>query len=366
MSKILILANHYNTLRVFRKDLIMALSQQGHEVIATFPECEDKYITLIESFGCQVQLCDFDRRGMNPIKDLKLLRTYIKLIKDIEPDIIITYTIKCNIYGGIAARKLKKRYYANVTGLGSIFQQNSMKLRVVTVLYKLALKSVKVAFFENEGNKKTLVDKGVLKEEQCQVLNGAGVNLKDYNYLEYPISKLPTRFLFVGRIMKEKGVDELFECITKMKSDGLDVAFDFIGWFEDDYKQLVDEMVNQGLINYYGFQEDVLYYLQKAHCVVLPSYHEGMSNTLLEAAAVGRARIASDIHGCKETILDGVNGYTCKVKSADSLYQQLIKFVALPYEAQKEMGLKARKYIEEHFDKKDIVDDTIKIIFGDD
>ena len=218
-----------------------------------------------------------------------------------------------------------------------------------------------MVFFENVGNKQTFLDLNILKEKQICVLNGAGVNLEEYPFCEYP-SEGETRFLFIGRVMKEKGVDELFEAAERIQKQHSDVFFDVVGPLEDDYKARIDELVQRGIIVYYGYQKDVKPYIEKCHCFVLPSYHEGMANTLLEAGAMGRPLITSNIHGCMEAVEVGKNGYLTMVKDTESLLERIESFLELSYERKKEMGWNSRAVVQENFDKKKIIGKTIREI----
>lgn len=361
--KILILANHFNTLRIFRRELIKSLSESGHEVVISIPTCDNENKEILESYGTKVVFTDFERRGTNPIKDFSLLRKYNKLIKEVKPDKVITYTIKCNIYGGYACKRANIPHYANITGLGSTFQSQGLIRKLVSFLYKTSLKRSRTVFFENEGNKNTIVNDKIIKESQAFVLPGAGVNLSEFCPTEYPLTEETVNFLFVGRIMQEKGVNEYFEAIKRIAPIYPQARFDFIGWYEDNYEETVKAMERDGLLRFHGFQSDVKPFIENAHCVVLPSWHEGMSNTLLESAAMCRPLITSNIHGCKEAVTDGYNGYLTEVRNSESLYNAIEKFILLSYEQKKEMGLNGRVFMENHFDKNMVVDMTIKEIF---
>ena len=225
-------------------------------------------------------------------------------------------------------------------------------------MYKFSMNKAEKIFFENVGNRDTLVNLGIVRKEQTVVMPGAGVNVDKFPETPYPPDD-EIRFIFVGRIMAEKGVDELFYAIKMLKAEYGNLQFDFIGWYEDDYENTVKELQNQGLINFYGFQPDVKPFVEKSHCVVLPSWHEGMSNTLLEGASMAKPLITSDIHGCLEAVEDGVTGFISKVKDKDSLYETIKKFIELPYERKKQMGLAGRGRMKAMFDKNMVVDMTI-------
>lgn len=359
MKRILILANFDVGLYKFRKELIQELLNQGNEVYISLPNGE--LVRNLERMGCKFVNTAVDRRGINPKTDAKLMLFYRKLIKRLHPEMVITYTIKPNIYGGLMCRMLRVPYVVNITGLGTAFQSESAVKKLVTFLYKIALKKAKVVFFENIGNKQTFLDLNILKEKQTCVLNGAGVNLAEYPFCEYPSGE-EIRFLFIGRVMKEKGVDELFEVAKKIKKEYSNVFFDIVGPMEDNYKERIDKLVKNGIIEYHGYQEDVKPFIQKCQCFVLPSYHEGMANTLLEAGAMGRPLMTSRIHGCMEAVEDGKNGYLVKAKDTEELLEQIQKFLSIDYEKKKEMGEVSRKIIEKRFDKKKVVEKTMKLL----
>lgn len=361
MSRILILVNHYNTLRIFRRELLIEMHNQGHEVIASVPECDEENKTLLESYGCRVIFTAMERRGMNPLKDIGLFFRYLKLIKKIHPDKVITYTIKSNIYGSMACKIKKVPHYVNITGLGSAFQaQGGMMRKLVSVMYKVSLNKADKIFFENEGNRDTLVNDKIVKASQTVVMPGAGVNLTEFYPAEYPPEIGGINFLFVGRIMKEKGVDELFWAIKEIKKQYDNVTFSFIGWYEESYQEIVEQMQQEGLISFYGFQSEVRPFIEKAHCVILPSWHEGMSNTLLESAAMCRPLITNDIHGCKEAVEDTVSGYLVRLKDEKDLYEKIEKFIELSYEEKLKMGLAGRQWMEKNFDKKKVVQKSLQ------
>lgn len=363
MSKVLILANHYNTLRIFRRELLKTMSLRGHTVIISIPECDEENKKILESYGCKVIFTKMERRGMNPVKDFLLLLKYISLITKIKPDKVITYTIKPNIYGALSCKLKHIEHYVNITGLGSAFQEQAGKMRtLVTFLYRISLNKANKVFFENQGNRDTLINENVVKEKQAVVMAGAGVNLKEFCFEEYPQDQKAVKFLFVGRIMKEKGIDELFSAIQKVKLKYPHTEFEFIGWCEEEYQNLIDEFQKDGYIQYYGFQNDVKPYIRTAHCVILPSWHEGMSNTLLESAAMGRPLITTDINGCKEAVLNKKTGFIVKVRNEQDLFEKIEEFINLPYDEKRKMGQNGRRYIENRFDKEDVVKKTVQII----
>lgn len=356
MNRILILANHSGGLYDFRKDLIKALRKNA-EIYVSVPHNDhwDELRSLVD------KIIEFpiSRRGMNPIQDLGLLRKYRKILREVKPDLVITYTIKPNIYGGIACRMAHIPYAVNITGLGSAIENGGMLKKLVLSLYRPALKCARVIFFENSGNRDTLEATGILPHGKSVVLNGAGVNLDDFPYAPYPDDEI-IKFLFVGRVMHEKGIDEFFEAAKKLKGIfGNKTEFHIVGSFEEEYRDIMDELVHAGIVIYHGHQADVRPFYRAASCIVLPSYHEGMSNVLLEAAATGRPLITSNIPGCREAVTDGVSGYLCPPRDAQALSEVMTHFAKLPHNFRADMGQASREHIAAHFDKKLVITKTI-------
>lgn len=357
VERILILANHSGGLYDFRKDLIAELKKHANVTVAV-PH-NDRWEELHKLADRVIEL-PVDRRGRNPLHDSNLFQQYRAMLKEVKPDLVLTYTIKPNIYGGLACRMAHIPYAVNITGLGSAIENGGWLKRFVLMLYKLALKGAKVVFFENTGNRDTLVAAGVVPNGRDVVLNGAGVNLEDYPCQTYP-QEGPVRFLFVGRVMHEKGVDELFAAAKRMKQKyGDGVEFHIVGSFEEAYKPVMDELEQADVVKYHGYQSDIKSFYAMASCIVLPSYHEGMSNVLLEAAASGRPLITSDIPGCREAVENGVSGYLRPIKDADALYAAMQRFAELPEGWRAEMGRCGRMRMEQKFSKTAVVAETIK------
>lgn len=361
--KILIICNCSSGLEVFRGMLIQELIKQGNTVLAIVPQTEEEKEIYsenkIKQMGCKIKRIPMERRGMNPVKDLGLLIEYYKTIKKLKPDLVITYTIKPNIYGGFACKVLKIPYAVNITGLGTAFQNDGMLKKLVVTMYKTALKKAKIVFFENIENRDVFVKEGIVLIEKTHVLAGAGVDLEHFRYMEYPQDEEKTRFLFIGRVMQEKGMDELFETMQRLNKDGYPCSLDVLGGFEENYSEQIKKYENEGWLHYQGYQNDVRPFIAKSHCFVLPSWHEGMANTNLECAAMGRPVITSRIHGCMEAVEDGVNGYLCEKKNVDSLYEKMKMMCELSYEEKKAMGVAGRERMEKVFDKKKVVKETI-------
>ncbi len=356
-KKLLVLANNDVGLYRFRKDLLIELREIGFDVYISLPHGD--FISELVKLEFHYIKTDISRRGMNPIQDLGLLRKYRKILREVKPDLVITYTIKPNIYGGIACRMAHIPYAVNITGLGSAIENGGMLKKLVLSLYRPALKCARVIFFENSGNRDTLEATGILPHGKSVVLNGAGVNLNDFPYAPYPDDEI-IKFLFVGRVMHEKGIDEFFEAAKKLKGIfGNKTEFHIVGSFEEEYRDIMDELVHAGIVIYHGHQANVRPFYRSASCIVLPSYHEGMSNVLLEAAATGRPLITSNIPGCREAVTDGVSGYLCPPRDAQALSDFMTQFAKLPRNFRVDMGKASREHIAENFDKKLVITKTI-------
>lgn len=345
----------------FRRELISALSNFSNITISTPFNGHEKDF---EDMGCKCINTTIDRRGINPLVDLKLLLSYRKILKAEQPDAVITYSIKPNIYAGLLCRLKNIPYYTNVQGLGTAFQ-NKILSYIATSLYRFALKKSTAVFFENNANANEFVSRKIILQRKCIVLKGAGVNLETYPYEEYPKENKGINFLFVGRIMKEKGIDEFFEAAQKIKKLYQEkVNFHVVGFFEDEYKEIITKLTTNKIIMFHGFQPDPKPFYKNAHCVILPSYHEGMSNVLLEAAATGRALITTDIPGCREAVDNSINGLLCEKMNAKSLENCITNFLSLTPCERKSMGAAGRTKMEKEFDKNVIVKNTLNIILS--
>lgn len=356
---ILILANYDVGLFCFRKELIEELLK-NNTVFISLPYGE--LVEPLKNMGCVFIDTPLERRGINPIKDFALLLRYYKILKKQKPDLVITYTIKPNVYGGFVCRLLKIPYAANITGLGTAFQGKGILRKLVTLMYKVGLKKAKTVFFENSENRQIFIDEKIVKEGKTCLLNGAGVNIEHFGVAEYPEDDGTTKFLFVGRVMKEKGIDELFKAMKLLREDGVNCILDVVGGCEEDYTEKLKGYESEGWLNYHGYQKDVRPFIKNASCFVLPSWHEGMANTNLECSAMARPVITSNIHGCLEAVEDGVTGFLCEKQNAEMLYNTMNRFCNLTYAEKKNMGLSARRRMEEIFDKKKVVEETINLL----
>lgn len=360
MKKILILANKDITLLYFRKELIEKLVAEKNDVTVCFPK-SDKVNEFI-NMGCKFIDIKMDRRGTNPVKDMGIIFNYLKILKETKPDIVLTFTIKPNLYGGFACRIKKIPYIANITGLGTALQNEGLLQKLTIFLYHIAFKKIKCCFMQNEDNMK-FFEKHKIADGKRKLLPGSGVNLEKYKLLEYPKESDDLEFLFIGRIMKEKGIDLYIEIAKYIKSKYKNTKFHVIGYCEQDYEGILEDLQKEEIIIYHGKQDDMIPFYKLSCCTIHPTYYpEGMSNVLLESAASGRPVITTDKPGCREIVDEGVTGFIVKPQDIESLKIAVEKFINMPYEEKVNMGLAGRRKVEKEFDRNIVIDAYIKEI----
>lgn len=364
--KILILTNLGMGLYKFRRELLETLIAHNSEVSLSLPL--DEYADKLKAIGCQLIETPFDRRGTNPIRDFKLLLAYLRAIKEVQPDIVLTYTIKPNIYGGIACQIRRTSYLTNVTGLGTSIQNQGILQNISFGLYRLGLRKASHVFFQNTTNRDFFLKNKIVDPAITEVIPGSGVNVQQFQLADYPHANDGIRFIFIGRIMKDKGISELITAAREVKQHYPTTVFDIVGPCEENYQTTLQEAEQSGLIRYHGLQKDVRLFIRRAHATILPSYHEGTSNVLLESAAMGRPVLASAIPGCQETFEQGVSGLGFKPKDVGSLVQVMIQFIELPLEKKREMGKMGRLKMERDYDRNlvisrylDVIQNTVRI-----
>ena len=358
------LANDETTIYNFRREIVESFVNSGHTVSVAYPL--GKHTKEIESLGCNIIDCAVNRHGTNIREDVKLFFNYLKILKAQKPDVVLTYTVKPNIYGSLACQFKRIPYLNNITGLGTVLQKESVIAKLILFLQKIAYRKSACVFFQNQDNYEQLKKKKVIGEKcNAQILPGSGVNLKLHKFEEYPQEEKYVRFIFVSRLRADKGIEELFEAAQEVKDIYPKTECHIVGWYEEQkYEKRIDELEAKGIIVYHGTktQEEVHQLIKESHCLVHPSHHEGMSNVLLEAAATGRPVIASNIPGCKETFDEGISGYAFEVKNAEMLKKQMIKFIELPYDEKKKMGINGRKKMEQQFDRQIVAKKYLDII----
>jgi len=359
--KILVLSNLGMGLYKFRRELLEKLVNMGNEVYVSLP-C-DEYVDKLTDIGCEFVETNVDRRGKNPITDLALLKYYIKTIKDLKPDVVLSYTIKPNIFGGIACRLMNIPFMPNITGMGSAIENESLVQKVVIGLYRIALRKAEMVFFQNIPNRDYFIKKSISERSKSLLIPGSGVNLDQFQLEEYPDENDELNILYVGRVMKTKGIEELLGAAKIIRDRGLHVKIDIVGFCEEDYGSKLKSMSSEGIIAYHGQQNDVRSFIRNAHAVILPSYFEGTSNALLEAAAMGRPILASNVAGCVETFDEGITGIGFEVRNQESLIDSILKFNSLSYAKKKKMGLDGRKKMEKFYNRDIVISKYIDEIY---
>lgn len=352
-KKILILSNHFITIFAFRKEVIQRMIEAGNEVYISTPADEqNKYF---EDMGCLIIETSMNRRGTNPFKDLQLIGKYKKIMKQVNPEIIFSYTVKPNIYGSIASNSLKFKQVCNITGTGSTFLKESVLSKIVRMLYKVSVKRCYKVFFQNKGDKQYFVEHKMVGKN-IELIPGSGVNLVEHEFTEMPSDGV-VNFIFIGRVMEVKGVDQYLDCAKEIHENYPNTCFYIAGWNEEEkYKKLVEEYQNKGCVNYIGFQKDIDSWIRKCHCTILPSLGgEGVPNVLLESAATGRACIASAINGSKDVIDDGVTGYLYEVGNSQSLIEKVEEFLKLSFEEKRAMGIAGHNKMTREFNREIVI-----------
>ena len=351
-KRVLFLSNHFITLYAFRKEIIHEMVRQGYELYLSLPKSEEnKYFV---DLGCHIVETEIDRRGVNPLKDLKLIRFYKKMIKEVNPDIIFSFTIKPNIYGTIASNG-KYRQVCNITGTGATFLKDNWVSKICKTLYRLSIKKCYKVFFQNTGDRDFFIKEGLVKDNYA-MLPGSGCNLELYEFKPLPKDD-EYRFLFIGRVMKLKGIDQYLEAAEIIKKKYPNTKFFIAGWNEQpEYMRKVEDAQKAGWVEYIGFRKDLEQWIEKCNCTILPSHGgEGVPNVLLESAAMGRICIGSKINGTMDVIDDGVTGFLFNTGDSQDLVEKIEQFILLPNEAKAAMAVAGRSRIEQKFDRKIVV-----------
>ena len=358
-KKVLLLANNDVGLYNFRRELLEQLIEQGYEVYISLPY-GDK-VEPLKRLGCIYINTPIQRRGTNPFTDLKLMINYYRMIRKVRPKIVLTYTIKPNLYGSIVCLLSRTPYINNITGLGSGFSGKKLVTKLLIFMYKVALKKSTMVFFQNKADMDFMLHHRMISGKYS-LIPGSGVNLNQFQYAAYP-PEGKWIFTFIGRIMKEKGIEEFLSAARAIKQKYNNTQFNIIGSIEPTqafYRELIAQYEAKNYVKYHGFQKDVIKFIVESHCIIQPSHSEGMSNVLLESAAVGRALIASDIPGCREAIDD--NGYVFSVGDVNDLIRKIEDFIHLPYEKKVAMGKMSRQKVEREFDRQIVINKYLQEI----
>ncbi|MBV1874435.1 MAG: glycosyltransferase family 4 protein [Gammaproteobacteria bacterium] len=356
MACVIVIGGYAPSLVNFRKDLLKSLVSLGHTVIACAPGASDETIGELEEMG--VDYCDIpvSRTGLNPLEDIRTFFALLSLFRKERPDAVLAYTIKPVIYGSLAAKVASvPAVFSMITGLGNAFVAEGFKSKLIRVLvsylYRNGLTVNKQVFFQNPDDLVEFKQRGLLGSNDKGVLiNGSGINTHTFQVHEMPLT---IRFLLIARLLKDKGVCEYAQAASIIKTKYPEVEFDLVGWLDENpaciSESQLNDWINTGTVNYLGKLDDVKPAIISASVYVLPSYREGTPRTVLEAMAMGRPIITTDAPGCKETVIDGENGFLVPVKSVDELVAAMEKFILNP-ELIVSMGKRSREMAEDKYD----------------
>jgi glycosyltransferase involved in cell wall biosynthesis len=363
-KKLLINLNSSWNVFNFRLGLIKFLQSEGYEVFALAPM--DEYVNYLESTGVKCYNISLNQKGVNPITDFILFLQYLRLFNKIKPNLILSYTIKPNIYGNFAASILKIPTINNISGLGTLFIKTNFTSSIGKILYKLSLKSSKHVFFQNNNDLELFIKSRLIKSHNCSVIPGSGV--KTSVFKQNKKKNKGEKFLFAGRLIGDKGVFEYLEAATKIIEEYPNVEFLLVGELGYNNKtaltqnQLDSYTNSNSQIRYLGKTDDMFNLLKSIDVMVLPSYREGLSKSLVEAASMSLPIITTDVPGCIDVVENEYNGLICKVKSIKSLEKSIKKIIELSAEKRHEMGMNGRKIAISKFDEKIIIQYYLKVI----
>ncbi len=368
MSKTI--AMGYNTCHyvwLFRRNLLQALMQDGHDVVIMAPK--DAYTEQLVGMG----VTHFDvpmKMNKNPISDYFLYRRFLKAFRSVRPDVYLGYTIKPNVYGSMAAHKMGVPTVNNIAGLGTVFVSENIVAQIAKTLYRIALGRAAMVFFQNPDDRRLFTTSGIVKHERHDLLPGSGVDLLKFSFSPLPVSpeQDTLRFLLIGRMLWDKGVGEFVEAAQQIRKSRTNVQFYLLGGIDNDNptaisREQIAAWVADGHVSYLGYSDDVPAEIRKADCIVLPSaYPEGTPRTLLEASAIGRPIITTDAPGCRSTVDDGINGYLCALRDSSDLLEKMEKITALSPKERSDMGCAGRAKMEREFDEAIVIEKYLEMI----
>lgn len=342
----------------FRRPLVEALLADGHSVTVLAPR--DETASGLEAIGCRFRPLAMSAKGISPVECLRFQTAIRAALRDERPDVVLSYTIKNNIFGALAARSLGIPFIPNVTGLGTAFLSGGLLQSVAERLYRHAFARLPVVFFQNEDDRGFFIAKGLVAPSQARVLPGSGIDLRHFS--PWPCAADPGRptFLMIARLLRDKGVHEYVEAAREVRRRIPQARFQLLGSASADNRSAIDPetlrgWVAAGDVEYLGTTADVRPYIAQAACVVLPSYREGAPRTLIEAAAMARPTIATDVPGCRSVIEPGVSGLLCAPKDARDLAATVLRFLSLSEDRRRAMGLAGRRRMEQRYGQEIVV-----------
>lgn len=368
MARVAVFGSLPESLINFRGPMMRAMVAAGHEVHALSPPARIELLDALSSMGVRHHVIPLSRTGLNPLTDLRTLVALSRVLRDLRVECLFAYTIKPVIYGGLAARIVGvPRYYAMVTGLGYTFSGRGLKGRllgqVARVLYRQSLSHATSVFFQNGDNLAVFRYSGLLRDaSQAQLIPGSGVDIDHFSLAPLPVEPC---FLMIARLLVDKGVREYVDAARKVKARHPSVRFRLAGWIDDNpaaiTKVELEKWLREGVVEFLGYLDDVRPAIAQASVYCLPSYHEGMPRTVLEAMSMGRAIITTDAPGCRETVNEGDNGFLVPVRNSTALAEAMARFIEDPGLAER-MGVSSRRLAEQRFDVNAVNHRILKIM----
>lgn len=355
--KIAIVLNTSWNIYNFRMNFVKALMEQGHEVHTIAPE--DDYTKMLIAAGCIHHKVRMDSRGANPIKDSLLIMELFLIYKRINPDVILHYTIKPNVYGTLAASMLRIPVINNVCGLGTAFLKNNLVSFIAIALYKISFRFANKVFFQNPDDLKLFTDKKLVKKDSVDLLPGSGIDLKRFQPFQFKRNEKFT-FLLISRLITDKGILEYIEAVKRLRNEGFDARFQILGAMDPEHKrgiktEVIRNWIDEKIIEYLGTTDDVRHFIQQADCIVLPSYREGTPRTLLEAASSMKPIIATDVPGCNHVVTHNYNGLLCRLKDPEDLANKMKLMTELEDEKLQVFGTNSRLKMEAEYDESIVI-----------
>jgi glycosyltransferase involved in cell wall biosynthesis len=342
----------------FRKALVREHIAEGHTVTVLAPP--DESVARLEEMGCRFMPLAMSPSGLNPAEGASLVMSFRRAFRQQRPDVVLGYTVKNNIFGAIAAKSLGIPFIPNVTGLGTAFLSGKALETLAGLLYRGAFRKLPTVFFQNQDDRDLFVQRRLVAPEQARILPGSGIDLDHFTPVDVPHPTDGVTFLMIARLLRDKGVVEFVEAARMIRATLPAVRFQLLGALGADNVSAIDPRtlngwVDEGAVDYLGATQDVRPHIAAAHCVVLPSYREGAPRTLIEAAAMARPVIATDVPGCRTVVERDVSGFLCAPRSAGSLAAAMRRFLDIQHDARVAMGRAGRERVETHFDEAHVV-----------
>jgi len=365
-KKITICSNTSWYLYNFRRGLIRALQKQDYDVILIAPQ--DDYTQRLKNLGCRYYDINLDNKGTNPLEDIKLMYQYYKLYSKIEPDILLIYTIKPNIYGSIVSKLLNISTINVIAGLGTVFLDDKPSSKLARWLYKIALYGNRV-IFENRDDSREFIRRDIIKKSQSTVILGSGIDTDSFKPKKLSTKRKDITFLLIARLIKDKGVIEYIEAIKSIREKYPNAKFQILGsyYFGNPSaisKEEVTSWVDSGIVEYLGYTDAVLEEIEKVDCIVLPSYREGLSRVLLEAGSMSKPIITTDVTGCREVVDNGYNGFLVPPKDSQALAIAMEKIINLSFKERVQMGIRGRLKVINEFDDRIVIKKYLNTILS--